>query len=267
MLDALSRALADVKRQVPTQILNEAFKSYLPFNRSKLTSIDNEITNNVIRPRVMMDCSLLGGQEVRIPLTEAEYEMVDATTQIYRFPKELTNNRTIISALAVEFYNPYMMSWLPQPDNMCQSPLTLQMGKQMIDAYTPQPKTFNGRITMVGENTILLQGFNLPTSNYVLRCLLEYDDYMSGLNPRHYRYFARLCILAVKAYCYHALFIETGEAEIRAGRELGKWMQILEGYSDCEDQYQELLEKWPKLAMLSDDESMSHFYRQMVRGF
>ena len=62
--------------------------------------------------------------------------------------------------------------------------------------------------------------------------------------------------------------IDIGEAELSGGRELGRYNQVVDGYSDADKQYEDYLEaKWPKIAMLGDDESMAQFYRLQVRGF
>jgi hypothetical protein len=267
MLDAVSKAMQDIKRKIPRQILNEAFRFMGSARANSIASIDDSIRQRVINNRVMVDVSLLGGSEMRLPLDSAEIEYVDSITQIYRFPKSITNGRSIMTALSLEFYNPYMTQWLIPAQGTQQAPLTLQLGRMMVDVHTPQPKTFTGRTTVIGENAILVQGFNMPISNYCMRVVLEYTERMQELNPRYYTDFSKLCVLAAKAYCYWAIIIDSGEAKISAGRELGVFMSELEKYSDADDQYEELKETWPAIAMLNDDESMKNLLALQCRGF
>lgn len=268
MMDAVTKALSDIKRQIPRQILEDVFRIRYNARHAGLKSIDDSIINQVIQPRVMIDCSLLGGDEVLLPMESAELDNIDAITQVYHFPKAMTNDRSIVSVLAIEYYNPFMTAWMNPATGQCQAPFNLQLGRMMSNVHAPQPKTFNARTTLIGENTVLVKGFNLPVGNYGMRVILEYGNRMAGLNPRHYKHFSKLCVLATKAHCYNVRVIDIGEAELSGGRELGRYNQVVDGYSDADEQYEDYLEaKWPKIAMLGDDESMTQFYRLQVRGF
>ena len=68
MLDAVSKAMQDIKRKIPRQILNEAFRFMGSARANSIASIDDSIRQRVINNRVMVDVSLLGGSEMRLPL-------------------------------------------------------------------------------------------------------------------------------------------------------------------------------------------------------
>jgi hypothetical protein len=90
---------------------------------------------------------------------------------------------------------------------------------------------------------------------------------MSHIQPRSYKAFCKLVEYAVKAFIYNEYIIEVDMGELRGGHNLGKFKDIIEGYSDAEELYSTYLtEKWQKIAFQNDRESLTRFLKLTVGG-
>lgn len=253
--------------QMPRPILEAVFRNTAARNSRSLLGLDDAILQAVIFPRVLVDCSLLGGDELHIPLQYADIQQIDNQTLILRFPKSVTNDRSILTVLGIEFSNPSSTAWLAPVVGTNQSPQSLQTGKMMVDVHSPVPSTFSSRTVLVGENTVMVTGFNSPPVNFYLRCIVEYSSRMASMSPRYYHHFSKLAVFATKAYVFNAYEIEVAEAQLSGGREIGKFGEIIGRYEDANESYQEYLEeKWAKIAFLNDQQSYHALLRSMIRG-
>jgi hypothetical protein len=76
---------------------------------------------------------------------------------------------------------------------------------------------------------------------------------MSTLPPGAYPFFSKLCELAIKAYIHNTLIIQINTAELQNGQELGRFKEVVDGYADANDQYQDyLMTTWREVAAYSD---------------
>lgn len=266
-MDAITKSLSDVKMQIPRPILEAVFRNSAMRQSRSLLGLDDSIAQAVIFPRVLVDCSLMGGDELHLPLQAASIEQVDNQTLVLRFPKSATNDRSILTVLGIEFSNPSSTAWLAPVVGTNQAPQVLQTGKMMVDVHAPVPSTFSSRAVVIGENTVMLTGFNSPPVNFYLRCIVEYSSRMSSLNPRYYFHFSKMAVLAVKAYIFNAYELEVAEAQLSGGREIGKFGEIIGRYESANDDYLEYLStEWGKLALLNDQQSYHALLRSMIRG-
>jgi hypothetical protein len=266
-MDAIVKSLSDVKMQVPRPILEAVYRNRVTRGARNLIGLDESIKQAVISTRVLVDCSLLGGDEMHIPMSSANITQIDDQTLKLYFPKSATNDRSILTVLGIEFSNPSSTAWLSPPVGADQSPLGLQIGKKMLDVHGPIPSTFSSRCVLTNENTVVITGFNAPPVNFYLRCILEYSERMSSLNPRYYYHFSKLVVWAVKAHIFNVYELEVAEAELSGGRELAKFGEIIGRYSDSNELYSEYLrEKWQKLSFMNDQPSYHGLLRSMIRG-
>lgn len=266
-MDPVTKALSDIKNNIPRGILETVFRAEYGRGGRAMNSLDQNILIKVINSRVVVDCSLMGGDEVHLPLTNAVIEEVDAQTIILRYPKSATNDRSILTVLGVEFSNPQSTAWLSPMVGVQQGPHTLQLSKMMVDVHAPVPTTFTSRVTLIAENTIALTGFTAPPANFVLRCILEYNARMSSMNPRYFHHFSTLAVFATKAYIFNNYELEMAEAQLSGGRELGKFNDIVSRYEDANQSYEDYLkEKWQKISFMNDQPSYHQLWRMMTRG-
>ena len=102
----------------------------------------------------------------------------------------------------------------------------------------------------------------------LLRCLLANDENFSHLQIRSIPYFTRLCELATKAYIYNEYTIKMDKGRIEGGAEIGRFREIVDGYADAEEMYQEyLLNTWQKVSFMNDRESFERLLKMQIGAY
>jgi len=260
MSTAITKALSEVQFGIPLEVLQIAFRE----NSSKINtsySLEEIITNRVIRPRVLVDCNLVGGIQTTIPLVECKVEYVDNLEAIITVPKSSTNNKAIITALNIVSN---MRGNVTTGITGGPSPL-LDAGNALSDGLGNLDIVQTSRLEVIAENIILVQEFNLPIITGMIRVVVENDSNLSNISPRSYIPFSKLVVLAVKAYIYNTTVVRLDKGYIYNGHELGIIKDIIDGYSDANEMYLEYLEtKWRKIAFLNDNVSKDRFIKGML---
>src|SRR5690606_32777441 len=105
-MSAINYVVSEVINDIPEEVLTRAFRVENQYQRFGHISLEEQITNQVIRPRLFIDCNILGGEESLIDLLHAERYDPDSYTSVYRIPKKLTNGRSIVVVKGVSFINP-----------------------------------------------------------------------------------------------------------------------------------------------------------------
>lgn len=268
-MNPITKAVDEVKFRIPRDILKQIFQDKSYNWRSTPISIDEQILARVIRPRVLVDCNLVGGTEALISLDGADREVVDSYITIYRIPKDLTQNRSIMSVLSVAYMSSALGAGVAGLSNYksCSVTPTLVIGQAMMDAFGPIPQTSTARVTLIGENTVLIRDTIPPVGYGYLRCILANDENMSHIQMRSIPPFCKLVELAVKSFIYNEYIVPMDKGQLYGGQELGVFKQIIETYADSEELYQEFLrEKWAAIAFMNDNESFTRFLKLNIGG-
>ncbi len=265
-MNPITKALDDIKFRIPRFILEQTFQPPASEWRNSLTSLDERITNAVIRPRVLIDCNLVGGTEAFIYIEGVEMELVNPYTAIYRIPKERTQGRTIISVSSV--YN-FLGGMLTSPGTISPfitNDLTMA-GNAMINAVSAPPAISTAYVQLIAENTVMVkENTRISAINY-LRCTLADDENMNHLQLRSYPAFVKLVELAVKSYIYNTMIIRIDSAFLQGGQELGAFKSTVEGYADSEEMYQDYLKnQWSAVALMNDGEAIRRILKLMIGG-
>lgn len=265
-MNALRKALDDIKFTIPRTILDTVFVKRHTNYRTSAPSLDEQILNHVIRPRVYIDSNLVGGAEILVSLIGLQGEEVSSTDMVYRIPKSLTQNRTIMSVLNVTYVDANSMASAGAYAT-CGVSAEQSAAQQLLDAVTPLPLISTARVSIIGENVVLIRdSIRIPTNSY-LRCIVAHDEAMSHIQPRSYKAFCKLVEYAVKSYIYNEYIIELDMGELRGGHNLGKFKEKIEEYSDAEELYDTYLrEKWQKIAFQNDRESHTRFLKLTIGG-
>lgn len=267
-MNPLTKAVDEIKFSIPFEILREAFKETSTWRQAPL-SLDEQILTKVIRPRVIVDTNLVGGEPVTISLEDIPSVYVDDFTSVYEIPPEKLNNRTIVSVLSVG-YLPYSMMYSAgglgygavSPQTMTD---VLMAGQKVMDSHSSIPPVSNARAELIAHNTVAVKDQYRVTSAYVMRCILANDENMNNLSPRSYLVFANLCVLAVKAYIYNTLTLRIGSAYLQGGQSLDEFKQIVDNYSDANEMYSEFLKNtWQAVSHMNSSENYSRFLRLQV---
>ena len=250
-MNPITYALKQINFAIPKDILQKVFISNVNYNQRLPVSLDSIIREKVIEDRVMVDVNVVGGTETFISLSDLPREFLDPFTAIYRIPKYMTQGRTITRALSVSFGEGAIMG----ASNIAptQGNALLDSAAGVLNSNLPIPIVSTAQVTLVNENTVMIaDNMALPVNIY-LRCWLENDSNLNHIQPTSYPDFGKMCVLATKAYVYVNSQIPMDRAYIFAGNELGRFKEIIDGYSDANDQYDTFVrEVWRKVAVLND---------------
>ena len=258
-MNAVSKALVDIKYNIPSEIIDISFRERA--NRiNQVISNDERIRSTVIQGRVIPDCSNSVGMTVNVPLDKCKVTYLSDTDVVVEIPKTITNNRTIVSCLSIVsnagVLNTYTDSTI--------SPLA-----SVADIMYNNLSTINviqsSRLEVVGENIILISDPSIKIMNGFLRCIVNYDNAMSDLNPRAYQVFSKACILCTKSYIWSQMRVKLDQGYVYGGHELGVITDIIDGYADAEEMYQEHLTTVMKKALFSvQSENMDRYIKSML---
>lgn len=267
-MNPITKALDEVGFRIPRQILQVVFVEPYQHFRDSAVDIKEMINHLVLRQRVLIDCNLVGGTEVRIPLDDLTGETVDGGyTTVYRIPKSKTNGRSIMSALDVTYGSLYQNLGGYSVNTLATASPAMQIGSAVMDAQLRTPYVSTARVDLIGENVVMVQDSIILPANLFLRCVLENDENLNNIQVRSYPIFARLVELAVKSYIYNTYVIQLDMGELRAGLQVGRFKEIIDGYADAEQMYQEYLnEKWRKVAFMNDKETYQRYISLLVGG-
>ncbi len=268
-MNPISKAIADIKRIIPKEILNRTFLR--PENGLFATatqSIDDAIRTTVIWGRVLEDTNLVGGAEIRVELTGMPYTQPDNLRRVYRIPKDKTGGRTIVSALNVSFGSSvYMASSAGMATVGCGHSTLTDLGQAVLNSGQNIPDVSEASVQLIGENVVMVELGNYHPYFMYLRCIVAHDPYLSHLQLRSYIDFSKLCTLACKAHIYTTLVVQMGDGQLQGGQTLGVFKDIVDEYRDSNELYEEFLrEKWTKIMFMNDNEKMNRFIRSSI-GF
>lgn len=268
-LNTLAKALDEIKFSIPSQVLQEAFREKRPYWKKAPIGLDELIMTKVIRPRVLVDCNLVGGIMVNVPLEGLTPEFVDNFNLVYHIPKDRTDNRSIVSVTSVS-YMPYATAFNSAGLGYgAVAPLSMNevnnTAQRIADSVSGVPPISNHDVSVVGENTVLIKDQFRVTTAYVLRCILSNEENLNNISPRSYLAFAELCIHAVKAFIYNELYIRVGQAYLEGGQELGEMKSYIDSLSDANENYKTYLrEVWRPTAFMNDQQSYKRFIRIQI---
>jgi hypothetical protein len=277
-MNPIAKAIQDVKYTIPKAILEKVFIDGSRYWRPTIAnSLEAQIENVVIRPRVMVDCNLVGGLEALIPLNGLAFETPYEYTTVVYVPKTRTQGRRINSVRNVTFFNAMAVGGLyggiagltgnVAGINAIDNSAAVSVAASVMSSYDKIPQTSTSNVRLIAENTILINaGVMVPTNSF-LRCVLENDENLSNLPLRSYRFFSKLVEFAVKAYIYNEMIITMDRGELFFGQELGRFKEIIDSYADANENYQTFLrEKMQQTFLMSDEASYSRFIKMMVGG-
>jgi hypothetical protein len=263
-----------VQRVIPRQILERAFiRRLLDWRTTVASNLDHAIRYQVIQPRVLYDCNIVGGVQALIPLGGLEQQKPTELQTILQIPKDRTGGRSILSVNNVTFFNQSVVSsWATNSTlagynqfNRGENNALTAAAAAVVAAQDTIPVTSTANCSLIGENTILVKDSMLLAPNAFLRCTLANDEQLANLQIRSHLDFAQLVEHAVKAHVYVTLIVEIGSGELQGGAELGVFKSLVEEYRDSNQNYLDFLRNtWQKVALMNDDTSYDRYMRMMV---
>lgn len=254
-MSAIANALSHIKYVIPREVLKTVFIDRLYRYNLTPISIDDSITHQIIKPRVLVDCNLIGGQEVYVSLIGIPQERTNDYTVVIRIPKNRTDGRSINSVLNITMTDPTRLSSYATTQ-LCQATPLLLMGQSVMDALGPVPITSTAYVQLIAENVIMVRDSIILPANSYLRCVLAMDDELSHLQIRSYPAFNKLVEYAVKSFIYNQYIIQMDIAELQGGHNLGRFKEVVDSYADAEENYQDHLKNiMQKVLYMNDRET------------
>lgn len=276
-MDVIQKAVDTLKFTIPRPILETVFikrgagigswRDDIYGYRRENANIDQLIIDTVIRPRVCVDCNLVGGTEAFIPLAGLPVERANDYTSVYRIPKDKTQGRSILTALSISFTDPSRISSYGVATSTNNNAV-MRAGQAVMDAMGTIPAVSTAHVQLIGENVVMVRDVIVLPANVYLRCVLANDENLTHIQPRSYRHFAKLVEHAVKAYIYNEYVIQMDLGELHGGQTLGRFKEIIDTYSDANELYETYLnETWQKVALMNDRESWTRNIRMRIGAY
>ena len=271
-MNALQYVTSEIFAQIPIEILSPGFcVDELP-NLVNLTSLSEKIIRKCIKARVLVDANVVRGIETVVSLNTLNPSYAEDYYTIYQIPPEAVMNKEIMSALSLitmpsTFFNGIgstsMMghgAGMYQPTNAMMN-VASRIGSSASDISMIS----NTHLELVGYNTVLVHANMRQLLNVGLRVVVENDSNLQNISPRSYKALSYLCVLAVKAYIYNKLIIKINMGYLQGGQELGQFKNLLDSYSEAENEYRTYLqEKWRSISMMNDTTSYHRYLKGML---
>lgn len=263
MSNAIVYALNHVRNFIPPEILNKVFIANINHNNLIPIDVNVIIKEKVIQNMVLPAMNLVNGVQERINLSNLTPMYSDMTSMVIQVPKNLTQGKSIVSAISMEYGNSIYGTSLTYPNyntNQLQG-----AANTLLDAQNGVSISSTSNVSLVGENTILIREGIRWIGNLTLVCYLENDSEMNSLTPRAIVTFAEIVELAVKAYIYNNTIILMDRAQIYAGHELGAFREVIYNWSDAGQQFMEKIKTdWSKVSFLADDYTRRNIVRMSI---
>ena len=258
-MNAITKSLADLLRVIPVEILHLAFvENNTSINQ--IISLDERILTEIIRPRILVDCNLVGGIMIKIPVNKCIITTLSSNEFIIEVPKELTNNKAIMNVLSLVSNVNYGHTGYMHNDSQL-----LAAGYKMYNNVASEPVIQTTRLELIGFNVILVEDPNINLLNGVLRVNIENSSNMENFNPRFYLEFAKLVELGVKSYIYNKMIIKLNQGYIFSGHDLSIIKDIIESYADSETLYKEHLNTiFRKISFMNQSERLERHIVSML---
>jgi len=273
-MNLINYVLNEIKMKIPIEVLQAAINIDETPETINITSLDEKILRKILKKRVFLDANIVGGIETIIPLNGITPSFSEYYYTIYNIPPEYTMNKEIISALSItylpSYYNQYsVFSGNFSPFNPIHGIATYNpvnaVANRIGTAAASDGPLKNAHLEIVGYNTILVYANYRLLTNYGIRVILENDENFNNIQPRSYKNFSELCVLAVKAYIYNKLIIAINNGYLSGGQELGEFKNIVDSYSEAEEEYNTYLrEVWSKVAFMNDTTRYNRFLNSML---
>lgn len=264
-MNAIDHALKSISQQIPKEVLEKAFIPMVSYTTSIPITVDARIRDLVINNKVFPDINIIGGTHITVPLSGLPTEQIESNAFVVRIPKERTQGRSIVSVLSLAMGGVVTEGMMVNP--LGSVPDSQSATQQMLNSTASIPYISEAQLSLLAENVVLIQGMSFAPTGLWLRCEVENDANLNNLKRRSYFAFSKLCVMACKSWIYNNMVIPMGNAFYEGGVNLGKLADIVESYSDAEEQYQEfLLTKWAKVSKLNDAETAERLVRLTTGG-
>lgn len=264
MENPITYAINKTKFVIPRQILEKAFITNGGRHRYRESrSLDSFIREHVIENRVAPDIELLGSTFIQLPIKSSWISNQGNGEFLIRVPMAATQGRVITRVTSVEFG--HGSTGALGVYSTFNSNAALNNAKKVLDTAIPTTMTGTPHIELLDNNVIYVTDIMFSGFNLFLNCYLSADENFNNLPKPAWMPFSKLVELATKAYIWTELTVNIDRAQLDGGQELGKFADIVDGYSDAAEQYEEFFkDRWKKIQIMADPKSKERHLRSLV---
>lgn len=241
------------------------------YGQGNLTTIAQGIRERVVHKICLPASNCNGGKTEFIDLGSAQMRSLGNGCIEVNVPEITTRGAKIISV--TEVYLGSMNSAVGSlgagvnENAMCGTGSLSTMLGGMIDALSPSAamQTTYTDVHMTGNNCFVIFGLNMGSYSMSAKVIMEYDEGMSSIHPRHWENFAELVEWAVKAHIYRVCKRPTQEAVYRSGVPLEGIKDDIMEYRDAWQGYKDYLkDQWRACMAWSDRQAVVEGIRMSV---
>ena len=262
-----------IKRRIPSMILKDAFMLNLSPGAARVNNLDSRINEKILNELVLPDCNRVGGREMAIDISRLRPISNDRDGHVYKIPKNMTGNRSITSVKYASFVSLLSPTVSGTGSNYAGynagASVVTGMAQAVFSSNTPEPVTGTADCSLISgeENTVFIKDWGRGQLPRWLLVLVENDSGLSQIDPKMYDDFAKLCLYATQMTIFNDLIIPLDQGKLQGGGELGRYKEIIDGFSDAAANYEtQLREVMEVVFMLGDPRRRQEHYFMISGG-
>lgn len=272
MSHVISYATNYIKRRIPERILKDAFMKDLPFRAVRVSNLDSRINTEVFQKIVLPDCNRVGGRELPIDISRLQPLSNDTDGHVYKIPKHMTSQRSIISVKYAGFVPLVSPATTGVGSNYAGysagASALVGLAQAVMSSNTPDPVTGTSDCSIINgdDNTIFIKDWGGGQKPQWILVLIENDTGLTQIDPKSYDDFAKLCLYATQMTIYNNLTLELDSGKLQAGGEIGRYKEIIDGFSDAAENYETQLREVMEVVFLLNDPRRRQEHYYMISG-
>lgn len=270
-MNAIEFALSRIRMAIPSKILDIAFYNHsMNEMLGEMISIDQNIRDLIIRDRVMVVINSINGEMKDVPLHSCKILSGSLLKgYLYQIPKSQTEGRNVISIQNVTLKQ--MGSAFTGASNYSNvvsgNDMSTLVASSLRKSSIPPRYSFTDFIYRNNNIVFLPTAISMFPIEAHFRCILENDANMTNLAREAQVAFGKLCVLACKGYIYNELLPKLDQGYIEGGAEIGVIKEMIDSYSDANEQFDEFLEStWYITSLYGDQTQRRRATRLMIGG-
>lgn len=243
-MNVIDYCLRRIRRKIPEPILRLAF---IPDNLRRLgiaSGLDDQIMNEVMSEHVIPEITKFGEfAEVDLQGLPYENDTEDYYSRIYHIDEFKTGGREIIGAYLAVTPVAGQAYTLPPAGSYLDGATTgiLASTQQVVDSQSALPRISSPEVRVLGPNTVKIKDPGMFVYATKLMAKLALSDELNEIKPDFYPRVAELAVFAVKGYIYNKLIFDMDAGKLENGMEFGAFKNVIEGYSDANDSFDDML--------------------------
>jgi hypothetical protein len=257
MKNIINILLRKLYNQIPNELLELTFKPH----QSNL-SLDSIIKEEIIVNIVLVDCNLYAGRPTKVTLTREMLKDIKSpktssiigNQSIYYIPPEYREFRDISVILDLAFPTAIGLASV-YPQHQQYGRTVQNAADDALTSFNRQPSYQTPHAILLGNNSIKLSPPMMHTVNWIVSCMLSYDDDFTNLGNNCIRPLEKCVLHATEAYIYNKLRVAVNQGYLESGSQLSSISDIVGDYSDANEKYDEAVLRF-RGASIFDKETM-----------